>query len=96
MNGKFDIRNFVKDLLSRHDDVQQLADNDCLLSSGRLQSIDAVEIVLFLEERFGIDFAKIGFDRDQLDSIDAIYALSQVDSRSHESEGLCRNARIRI
>jgi acyl carrier protein len=81
MNGKSDIRNFVEDLLSRQDDVRQLADHDCLLSSGRLQSIDAVEIVLFLEERFGIDFANIGFDRDQLDSIDAIYALSQTDSR---------------
>jgi acyl carrier protein len=48
-----------------------------LLLSGRLQSIDAVEIVVFLEENFGIDFAQIGFDRDQIDSIDAIYALVQ-------------------
>ena len=39
--------------------------------------IDAVEIVLFLEEAFGIDFAEIGFDREQIDSIDAIDALTQ-------------------
>ena len=77
MNDKADIRSFVQDLLTRQDDLRPLADSDSLLSSGRLQSIDAVEIVLFMEERFGIDFADIGFDRDMLDSVDAIFALSQ-------------------
>jgi len=67
----------VQDLLTRQDDLRPLVDSDSLLSSGRLQSIDAVEIVLFMEERFGIDFADIGFDRDMLDSVDAIFALSQ-------------------
>jgi acyl carrier protein len=52
-------------------------DQDSLLLSGRLQSIDAVEIVVFLEENFGIDFAQIGFDREQIDTIDLIYALTQ-------------------
>jgi acyl carrier protein len=42
-----------------------------------LQSIDAVDIVVFLEENFGIDFSEIGFDREQIDSIDAIFALTQ-------------------
>ena len=77
MSEKDEIRNFVQDLLTRQDDRRPLADSDSLLMSGRLQSIDAVEIVLFLEERFGIDFAEIGFDREQLDSIDAIDALTQ-------------------
>ncbi len=77
MSGKDEIRNFVQELLTRQDDRRPLADGDSLLMSGRLQSIDAVEIVLFLEERFGIDFAELGFDREQLDSIDAIYALTQ-------------------
>ncbi|HTX41447.1 MAG TPA: hypothetical protein VMD25_06435 [Acidobacteriaceae bacterium] len=77
MAGKDEIRNFVQDLLTRQDDRRPLGDSDSLLMSGRLQSIDAVEIVLFLEERFGIDFAELGFDREQLDSIDAIFALTQ-------------------
>lgn len=77
MTEKADIRNFVQDLLTQQEDHRPLADDDSLLTSGRLQSIDAVEIVLFLEERFGIDFADIGFDRDQIDSVDAIYALTQ-------------------
>lgn len=74
---KTKIRDFVRNLLVNSGDESPLADHDSLLLSGRLQSIDAVEIVIFLEETFAIDFAQIGFDRDQIDSIDAIYALSQ-------------------
>ncbi|HTV14753.1 MAG TPA: acyl carrier protein [Acidobacteriaceae bacterium] len=77
MSGIDEIRNFVQELLTRQDDRRPLADNDSLLMSGRLQSVDAVEIVLFLEERFGIDFAELGFDREQLDSIDTMAALVQ-------------------
>jgi acyl carrier protein len=77
MPEKDEIRSFVQELLTRQDDRRPLADSDSLLMSGRLQSIDAVEIVLFLEERFSIDFGELGFDREQLDSIDAIAALIQ-------------------
>lgn len=77
MKGKADVREFVQNLLISKGDAQPLADNDSLLMSGRLQSIDAVEIVIFLEENFGIDFAKIGFEQEQIDSIDGICALIQ-------------------
>jgi acyl carrier protein len=80
MKGKAEIREFVQGLLTGYGDAEPLADGDSLLTSGRLQSIDAVEIVMFLEGNFGIDFAQIGFDRDQIDSIDAIYALTQTAS----------------
>ncbi len=75
MKSKDEIRALVQDLLSNSGDDAALADDDSLLLSGRLQSIDAVEIVVFLEERFGIDFAEIGFDKDRIDTVDAIYAL---------------------
>jgi acyl carrier protein len=77
MKGKTEIHEFVQELLTNSGDDQPLVDQDSLLLSGRLQSIDAVEIVVFLEENFGIDFAQIGFDREQIDSIDLIYALVQ-------------------
>jgi len=44
---------------------------------GRLESIDGVEIVVFLESNFGIDFTKIGFDQTLIDSIDSIMALTE-------------------
>lgn len=77
MNGKAEIREFVQSLLTRIGDDGPLDDRDSLLLSGRLQSIDAVEILVFLEGDFGIDFAQIGFDNEHIDSIDAIYALVQ-------------------
>ena len=83
MIGKAEIRSFVQSLLTDSGDDEPLADSDSLLLSGRLQSIDAVEIVVFLEENFGIDFGEIGFDKDQMDSIDAIYALTQTVANSN-------------
>lgn len=77
MAGKSEIRFFVQQLLDAKGDHRPLADDESLLLSGRLQSVDAVEMVVFLEEKFGLDFADIGFDREQLDSVDAIYALTQ-------------------
>jgi acyl carrier protein len=75
MQEKAEMREFVQRLLTSYEDKDPLQDGDPLLSSGRLQSIDAVEIVMFLEKNFGVDFATIGFDRDRIDSIDAIAAL---------------------
>jgi acyl carrier protein len=37
-----------------------------------LQSVDAIEIALFLEKEFGIDFSALGFDETQIDSLDRI------------------------
>lgn len=80
MKGKADIREFVHNLLVTNGDAEPLSDHDSLFFSGRLQSIDAVEIVVFLEENFGINFAEIGFDREQIDSVDTITVLTQAAS----------------
>jgi acyl carrier protein len=75
MDVKTEVRNFVQGLLAGYGDEAPLADGESLLASGRLQSIDAVEIVMFLEQKFGLDFSQLGFDRDRIDSIDAIENL---------------------
>ena len=77
MNHKVEIRQFVQQLLTQKGDQRPFDDSDSLVFSGRLQSIDAVEVVVFLEEKWGIDFASIGFDESQIDSVDAIDALIQ-------------------
>jgi acyl carrier protein len=69
------LRRFVKNLLERKGDRQPFSDHDSLFLSGRLESVDAVEIVVFLEENFGVDFAEIGFDQSFIDSVDAIARL---------------------
>ncbi|HWE84983.1 MAG TPA: hypothetical protein VG267_08565 [Terracidiphilus sp.] len=83
MKGRAEIREFVQDLLTASGDNGPLGDDESLLFSGRLQSIDAVEIVVFLEENFGIDFAQLGFDKEQIDSIDAICVLTETFAKSN-------------
>ncbi|HKU24872.1 MAG TPA: hypothetical protein VJQ54_05330 [Candidatus Sulfotelmatobacter sp.] len=80
--NKAELRRFVQSLLNSKGDMAPFADTDSLLLSGRLQSIDAVEIVVFLEQEFGIDFAQIGFDQEQIDTVDAIESLITSNMRA--------------
>lgn len=75
MDRKTAIREFLRKLLDRKGDTQPFSDDASLLLSGRLQSVDAVSLAVFLEEKFGTDFAEIGFDQERLDTVNAISAL---------------------
>jgi acyl carrier protein len=75
MDHREEIRKYLQELLLQKGDKQPFADDASLLLGGRLASVDAVEIVIFLEEKFGVDFAEIGFDQALIDSVDAIAAL---------------------
>lgn len=69
------MRGFVRQRLEMKDDREPLRDDDLLFSSGRLDSLDAVEIIMTIETEHGINFADINFDLTRLDSIDAITDL---------------------
>jgi len=75
MNQSEEVREFVKKLLALKGDRQPFSDSSSIFLSGRLGSVDAVEVVVLLEDRFGIDFAEIGFDQALIDSIEAIQSL---------------------
>jgi acyl carrier protein len=75
MDDKHKLRDFLTDLLHHKGDLDAFTDSDLLMTSGRLQSIDTLELVLFLEEKYGIDFAERGFNQNDLDSVDSIMAL---------------------
>jgi acyl carrier protein len=77
MDHREEIRKYLKELLQQKGDKQPFADDASLLLSGRLASVDAVEIVVFLEEKFGVNFAEIGFDQELIDSVNAIDSLIQ-------------------
>jgi acyl carrier protein len=83
VDHRTEVRQFVQQLLAQKGDGRSFSDGDSLVLSGRLQSVDAVEIVVFLEEKWGIDFAKIGFDASQIDCVDAIDALIRQAEISH-------------
>jgi acyl carrier protein len=78
MDHKLAIRQFIERLLAQKGDQRPFSDSDSLVFSGRLQSVDVVEVVVFLEEQWAIDFAQIGFDQTQFDSVDAIQGLIQI------------------
>jgi acyl carrier protein len=75
MDTRQKLRAYVEKLLNNNGDTREFSDGDSLLLSGRLQSIDAIEIALFLEQEYGIDFSALGFDEVQIDSIDRIASL---------------------
>jgi acyl carrier protein len=77
MDHREEIRKYLKELLLQRGDKQPFSDDASLLLSGRLASVDAVEIVVFLEEKFGVNFAELGFDQELIDSVDAIDSLIQ-------------------
>ena len=70
-----EIREFMKNLLAIRHDRQPFSDATSLFLSGRLSSVDAVELVVFLEEKFGADFTETGFDQSMIDSVDAVASL---------------------
>lgn len=75
MEARDAIRELLKGLLLSKGESAEFGDADSLLLSGRLQSIDAIEIALFIEREYSIDFSAIGFDQTQIDSVDEIVAL---------------------
>jgi acyl carrier protein len=77
MDRRPEIREFLRRLLLEKGDQRPFRDNESLVLSGRLQSVDAVEVVLFLEDKWNIDFAEIGFDEGLIDNVDAICTLIQ-------------------
>jgi acyl carrier protein len=70
-----EIREFMKNLLAIRHDKQPFSDTSSLFLSGRLSSVDAVELVVFLEEKYGVDFTKTGFDESMIDSVDTVASL---------------------
>lgn len=71
---KQQLRDFIGKALASHGDRAGFGDGESLFASGRLDSFSMMNLVMHLEQRYGIDFAD-GFDVDLVDSIDAIEAL---------------------
>jgi acyl carrier protein len=74
------MRNYILQRLRMKGDAVPLDDDDLLFTSGRLDSLDAVEIIMSVEIDYGIDFSDIGFDLTRFDSIAAITALVKESS----------------
>ena len=78
MNTRNELRTHVERLLTSKGDQEPLGDTDSLVLSGRLDSIDILQIVVFLEGNYGIDFADQPFDQEEFDSIARILKLIEL------------------
>ena len=74
------MRHYISQRLLMKGDSAPLSDDDLLFTSGRLDSLDAVELIMSVEIDYGINFSDIGFDLTRLDSISAIADLLQQPS----------------
>jgi acyl carrier protein len=75
MNDQDAVREFVGSLLLRKGDLLPFEDTDSLVLSGRLDSLDVLEIVVFLEKTYAFDFGDRPFDQQLVDSVDEIKDL---------------------
>jgi acyl carrier protein len=55
--------------------VEALGDDDGLVASGIIDSLALLEIVTYLEETYGLDFAARGIDPEELSAIGRILDL---------------------
>jgi len=78
--AKQKLREFLLESLEKHGDKNPLTDSESIFVSGRLDSFATMNLVMFLEENFGIDFSDFEFDVSLLDSLDAIATF--VDSQT--------------
>jgi acyl carrier protein len=65
----------IKVLRQKEDDDEPLADSDSLVLSGRLSSLDVVDVLTFLEDELDFAMDPRQFDQANFDSVDAIVAL---------------------
>lgn len=80
MTGKLKLREFFRDTLDKRGDSHDFSDDESLFVSGRLDSFSMMNLVVFLEQQFGLDFSDVDFDVSLVDSVDEIAAL--VDSKA--------------
>jgi acyl carrier protein len=86
MSQREQVREFLAGLLRQNqDDASSLSDSDSLVLSGRLTSLDVVDTLTFLEERFGFEMDPIDFDQKKFDSVNSIVAMLEEAGVKRES-----------
>jgi acyl carrier protein len=76
MNARDQVREYLMKMLrENNNDVSSLSDSDSLVLSGRLSSLDVVDVLMFLEGAFNFEMDPVDFDQAKFDSIDSIVSM---------------------
>ncbi|MBX3169564.1 MAG: acyl carrier protein [Candidatus Eremiobacteraeota bacterium] len=70
------ILDFFQARLALRGDSAQLGADESLFNSGRLDSLDAMELIVWLEQEFGVDFSRVDFSLDLIDTPRNVLALT--------------------
>jgi acyl carrier protein len=79
VTAKQKLREFLKEALKNHGDRSEFSDGESLFASGRLDSFTMMNLVMYLEQAFDLDFSDFEFDASLVDSVNEIEGL--VDSK---------------
>jgi acyl carrier protein len=75
------LRQFLRTIQKPGVVVENLTLDDPLVASGLLDSMAIMQIVVYLEESYGIDLAAGGFDPDRLATMGSIVGLIEQSRR---------------
>lgn len=63
------LRNTVAEMLAARGDRNPFSDSEPLFTAGRLDSLAATELIVALEQDYGLDLASADFDISALDTL---------------------------
>ena len=75
MQQRDDLIRFVRTIQKPNVSVDNLGDHEGLSAVGLIDSLAILQIVLYLETTYGIDFSAMGVDPEQLGTIGGILDL---------------------
>jgi acyl carrier protein len=75
LNQQQTIRTYLGSLLKEHDDTKPFSDDENLIVSGRLDSLNVLAVVAFLDSNFGFSLGPSEFDPFKFGSVESILGL---------------------
>ena len=75
------VLDFLRTIQKPDRPLDTVAETDSLVESGLIDLLALLEIVVFLEEQYRIDFAVIGLEPEQLTSVSGILDLIEREAR---------------
>ena len=81
MTKRDQVREFLINLLEAKDDHGPVGDGDSLVVSGRMDSVDIIDTLAFLERTYNFEMEPAEFDQLHFDSVENIVALVERYSR---------------
>ena len=70
-----DLQQFLRTIQKPNKPIERVGPDERLVASGLVDSLAIMQIVVYLEEQYDIDFAASGFDPDRLATMGSIVEL---------------------